>query len=52
MGINNDVIIEVRDKDDTALKSIKAKDPVKALREFYENEKTMKCVHIIGSVYS
>ena len=44
LELGNDVIIEVRSEDRMALKLIKAKDPVKALRRFYENEKNMKCM--------
>ena len=44
LELGNDAIIEVRSEDGMAMKLIKAKDPVKALRRFYENEKNVKCV--------
>ena len=44
LEINGDVVIEVRSEDGLAMKLIKAKDPIKALRRFYENEDAMKCV--------
>ena len=46
LKIDNDVVIEVRSEDGMAIKLIKAKDPTKALRKFYENEKIMKCTPI------
>ncbi|WP_256359191.1 hypothetical protein [Vulcanisaeta sp. JCM 14467] len=33
----------MRSGDSMAMKLIKAKDPTKALRKFYENEEVMKC---------
>ena len=44
LELGNDVIIEVRSEEGMAIKLIKAKDPVKALRKFYENEKNIKCM--------
>lgn len=43
--VGDDVIIEVRGKDGTALKLIKAKNPTGALRAFYENEDKAVCVN-------
>ena len=46
LEFDGDVVIEVRSEDGLAMKLIKAKDPINALRKFYENEKTMKCTSI------
>ena len=46
LEINGDVVIEVRSEDGLAMKLIKAKDPTKALRKFYENERNAKCMTI------
>ena len=44
LEINGDVVIEVRGEDGLAMKLIRAKDPIKALRRFYENERNVKCM--------
>ena len=44
LDVDGDVVIEVRSEDGMAMKLIKAKDPIKALRRFYENERSMKCM--------
>ena len=43
LELGNDVVIEVRSEDGLAMKLIKAKDPTKALRKFYENENRATC---------
>ena len=43
LELGNDVVIEVRSEDGMAMKLIKAKDPTKALRRFYENEEAITC---------
>ena len=43
LEVNGDVVIEVRSEDGMAMKLIKAKDPIKALRRFYENENRAIC---------
>ena len=43
LEVNGDVVIEVRSEDGLALKLIKAKDLIEALKRFYENEDAMKC---------
>ena len=42
LELDNDIIIEVRSEDGMALKLIKTKDPIEALKRFYENEEAMK----------
>ena len=44
LKLGNDIIIKVRSEDGMALKLIKAKDPIEALKRFYENEEVMKCM--------
>ncbi|WP_243674569.1 hypothetical protein [Vulcanisaeta distributa] len=43
LKVNEDVIIEVRGNDGQVLKLIKARDPTRALEEFYENEGVLAC---------
>ena len=44
LDVDGDVVIEVRSEDGMAMKLIKAKDPFEALRRFYKNERSMKCM--------
>ena len=43
LEVDGDVVIEVRSEDGMAIKLIKAKDPINALRRFYENENRITC---------
>ncbi len=45
LEIGDDTVIEVRSEDGQAMKLIKAKDPTKALKEFYKNELALTCLH-------